>query len=621
MWNVRLYKNTGLNSVNTVDKPSRLNSAAYTDLPALDILQGENLSNIRVKAQRSDVKDADFLMLQNTDDPADTFFYSVESFTSTSVDVQALTIAFDGVLTLEMMINGIEHLEILDGIVERHHIKKEDDVYGAYTEDDPLLVPSKELGMIAVQMFNPVYSVTGGGTDVRPKTIIQSTVNLTKTNEGSATIYKNTNDEVNVAVIPKAPEPVKDNTLFYFPLSDGDGQNYANKATLCYDYDNEATKKGMQVLRNLGIERSSIVASYSLVSNFDYDGVDGNPSYPVLKGKYQEKTMPEDFSFEYDNSVKNKRVLYGNCNKYEIISVASGVRMSFKPEDLCISDEGMLNRPIVCRSVDPRPEGRPYYNFKWYRGINQSRHDYLSNAVPGMQWPSVPVVYTGLSGSQLNEIRYETEREGARLSAQQQIDSMNYNLGEAKARRTAELGMQGVDTIVGSIANPASAFGNLYGYAKNIAMASVNQAFDESRAQFDKTQLEEKYAYNASKELQELRIANTIVAPDVHFPNSETLRDFLGNGIYVIQYRPKTSDRQKMDKILTMYGYKDSKVLEVSDFSGRSKFNYVKANSVSIGNKNVPKWVREAAAAQLSAGVRVWHQLPDVTTYTDGTNV
>ena len=620
MWNVRLYKNTGLNSVNTVDKPSRLNSAAYTDLPALDILQGENLSHIRVKALRRDVKDADFLMLQNTEDTADTFFYSVESFTPTSVDVQVLNVTADAVLTIEMMINGIDNLEILDGIVERHHIKKEDDVYGAYTEDDPLLVPSKELGMIAVQMFNPVYSATGGGTDVRPKTIIQSTVNLTKTNEGSATIYKNTNDEVNVAVVPKAPEPVKDNTLFYFPLSDGDGQNYANKATLCYDYDNEATKKGMQVLRNLGIERSSIVASYSLVSNFDYDGVDGNPSYPVLKGKYQENTMPEDFAFEYDNSVKNKRVLYGNCNTYEIISVASGVRMSFKPEDLCISDEGMLNRPIVCRSVDPRPEGRPYYNFKWYRGINQSRHDYLSNAVPGMQWPSVPVVYTGLSGSQLNEIRYETEREGARLSAQQQIDSMNYNLGEAKARRTIEVGMSGVDAIVGSIANPTSAFGNLYGYAKNVAMASVNQAFDESRAQFDKTQLEEKYAYNASKELQELRIANTIVAPDVHFPNSETLRDFLGNGIYVIQYRPKTSDRQKMDKILTMYGYKDSKVLEVSDFSGRSKFNYVKANSVSIGNKNVPKWVREAAAAQLSAGVRVWHQLPDVTAYTDGSN-
>ena len=620
MWKVRLYKNTGLNSVNTVDKPARLNKATYQDLPVIDILQGENLSNIRVKAQRRDVKDADFLMLQNTEDPADTFFYSVESFTSTSVDVQVLTIAFDAVLTIEMMIDGIENMDILDGIVERHHVKQADDIYGAFTEDDPLLVPSKELGMIAIQMFNPVYSSTGGGTDVRPKTIIQSTVDLTKTNEGSATVYKKTGDDVNVAVVPKAPEPVKDNTLFYFPLSDGDGQNYANKATLCYDYDHTATKTGMQVLRNLGIERSSIVASYSLVSNFDYDGIDGNPSYPILRGKYQEKTMDEDFSFEYDKSVKNKRVLYGNCNKYEIISVASGVRMSFKPEDLCISEDGMLNRPIVCRSVDPRPEGRPYYNFKWYRGINQSRHNYLSNAVPGMQWPSVPVVYTGLSGSQLNEIRYDTEREGARLSAQQQIDQMNYTLGEARTRRTIGLGMAGADAVIGSIANPASALGNIYGYAKNVTMASVDQSFDESRAQFNKSQLEEKYAYNANKELQELHIANTIVAPDVHFPNSETLRDFLGNGIYVIQYRPHKSDRQKMDKILTMYGYKDSKALEVSDFSGRTKFNYVKANSVSIGNKEVPKWIREAAAAQLAAGVRVWHQLPEVEAYTNGTN-
>ena len=121
--------------------------------------------------------------------------------------------------------------------------------------------------------------------------------------------------------------------------------------------------------------------------------------------------------------------------------------------------------------------------------------------------------------------------------------------------------------------------------------------------------------------MQELKISNTIVAPDVHFPNSETLRDFLGNGLYVIQYRPVKSDRKKMDRILTMYGYKDTKVLENSDFSGRSKFNYVKANSVSIGNKNVPAWIREAAASQLANGVRIWHQLPDVTAYSDGTNV
>ena len=69
-----------------------------------------------------------------------------------------------------------------------------------------------------------------------------------------------------------------------------------------------------------------------------------------------------------------------------------------------------------------------------------------------------------------------------------------------------------------------------------------------------------------------------------------------------------------------MYGYKDTKPLEASDFTNRSKFNYVQANSVTIGG-TAPKWIREAAKEQISNGVRVWHQLPDVTAYSNGTNV
>lgn len=628
MWKVTLYKNTGLNSVNTIDKPSRLwdaqggfaSIAESIELPVLDILQAEFLNTVRVKAIREQVKDVDFMMLQNTEDVNDTFFYSVESFTSTSVDVQTLSITFDALLTLEFMKNGIENVEFLDGIVERHHVLKKDDKYGAYTEDDPLLVPSKELTFVATQMYNPVYSAEGSGTDVRPKTIIQSVTSLTDTNAGKASIYR---DGDAYTAIPKTPTPVQDNTMFFFPLSDGNGQQYSNKSALCYDYEQPATREGMQILRDLGIERSSIVASYSLVSNFDFEGIDGTPSYFTMVGKYQEKTMDDEiYAFEYDKDVQNKRVLYGNSNMYEIISVASGVRMEFKPEDICTDDNGdILNSPIVCRASDPRPIGRPYYNFKFYRGINQSQHHYFSNAVPGMQWPSVPVVYTGLSGSMLNEIRYNTQREGETLAAQQSIDQMNYSLGEARTRRTIGLVTEGIQTIGNSVANPLSAASNVANYAGSIFQASADQAFDESRAQFNKSQLEERYAYNARKELQELQIANTIVAPDVHFPNSETLRDFLGNGIYVIQYRPQKSDRQKMDKILTMYGYKDTKTLENSDFTGRTKFNYVRANSVSIGGKDIPRWIREAAATQLANGVRMWHQLPDASVYTNGSNV
>jgi len=144
MWNLEVYSNTGMNTVNTIDKPSRLANAEHTILPALDVLQGEGLTSIRVKATRAQVKDVDYAVLQDTE-TGDTFFYVVDGFTSTSKDVQVLSIMLDALLTLEYRVNGIENIQISDGIVERHHVNKNDDIFGAYTEDDPYLIPSKEL--------------------------------------------------------------------------------------------------------------------------------------------------------------------------------------------------------------------------------------------------------------------------------------------------------------------------------------------------------------------------------------------------------------------------------------------------------------------------------------------
>ena len=66
MWKVTAYKNTGINSVNTIDKPARLSAAEHIDFPAFDILQAEFLDKIRVKATREQIKDVDFIALQNS---------------------------------------------------------------------------------------------------------------------------------------------------------------------------------------------------------------------------------------------------------------------------------------------------------------------------------------------------------------------------------------------------------------------------------------------------------------------------------------------------------------------------------------------------------------------------
>ena len=39
MWKVRLFYKTGLNTVNILDGPGRLDSAEHLDVPAIDILK------------------------------------------------------------------------------------------------------------------------------------------------------------------------------------------------------------------------------------------------------------------------------------------------------------------------------------------------------------------------------------------------------------------------------------------------------------------------------------------------------------------------------------------------------------------------------------------------------
>ena len=146
------------------------------------------------------------------------------------------------------------------------------------------------------------------------------------------------------------------------------------------------------------------------------------------------------------------------------------------------------------------------------------------------------------------------------------------------------------------------------------ANAGMNYAMAERQ-----TELSFKNAY-----LQEAigYISGNIVAPDLRFAMSETLRDFRGNGCIVYRYRPQSSDIAKLDKVLTMYGYKDTEPLAGNEsyLTNRAKFNYIKATGVSVaGNK--PKWLRDGVAMQLSVGTRIWHVKPNSAVYTDGSNV
>ena len=604
MWNVRLYYETGFNAVNIPDSPALLETMTHRDFPALDILQGEHLASVNIKATRADVKNADYMRLT---DGTDTFYYIVEEFNMTSTDVATLSIVMDYFTTH----GGVTGLKFLDGVVERHHVASADDKYGAYTEEDPMLVPSKELDFDEVSLFTDMVS----SNSTNSSKIIETTLDLEATGKNADAIPYTTQggDTVTVPIV-QVNNKITDVGVNKEATTLGTWQSFVTPQTVLVDSDDAGIQAGIARARSLGIEdgilRSYVVpkAAIGKGSILNQDG-----HYELLNGAH--KIEATNLNFEYAN-VKNKRVLYGSLNSFVMMSTANGNSVTFKPEDIAFDENGtQLSAPSVCMNTDPRPDGMPYFRFQYYK---KNASDFFLNALKGMEWANAPLTYFGKSGFWQAKLQHDAatgvlDRNKDMAETSNNIQAVLGFLG-AGSQATNFVGMEKQQMFEQAIDTNY----NLGSMGFNIGMNFVTAGMQAGLAK-KQTELSFKNAY-----LQEAigYISGNIVAPDLRFALSETLRDFRGNGCIVYRYRPQTSDIAKLDKVLTMYGYRDTEPLAGNEsyLTNRAKFNYIKATGVSVaGNK--PKWLRDGVATQLSVGTRIWHVKPNSAVYTDGSNV
>ena len=136
--------------------------------------------------------------------------------------------------------------------------------------------------------------------------------------------------------------------------------------------------------------------------------------------------------------------------------------------------------------------------------------------------------------------------------------------------------------------------------------------------------MQRQFKQKLAEEMQEFKLNTQVVAPEMQFPRSETIRDFVGNGLYAYRLKPSATDINKFDKILTMYGYKDTMPVDKSLLTKRSKFSYIQVAGPSIKTKDsfyIPLWLRNLVNTQLSVGLRIWKDTPDTSYYTNGQNV
>ena len=628
-YTVRLYRNSGFNAVNIPDTPDLLNRVSdFTDVDSIEILQNRFLANVRVKAAWSTVKNCDYAKIGD-------FYYSVNGIRMLSPATAELSLTPDFITSS----GGVIHpkFSILDGITERQTVSPASDTWGKYTDDDPLTAPQQPLRLeTAWRQPNRIVSMPNFDSKKDAPVFVSSTINLVKlTERPNGVTY--TDSETGERVTVPVTTPVMDGgTSIGFEGEEretSDGTRYYqrnssyNAGTSDDTLDSgESISMGIERARALGIEGAiydqwrvplefidgsdSAFFNEKLDAFVDYDSKKWNLTNSYLTKLYGSKGDIDSGIPAGYIEPKNLRVLYGKYNSYGIIT-AAGNSCEYKPEE--VIPAGSYNKtkgPQISYRADIRPNGCPYYRFKT---INDNS-EFWRNSLAGAAWEKVPLVYQGSSGSELTRLNFSNGRELAARQFQAGMESRRIQ-GD---RIATGMILNGVKAAAGEVL----ALGGMPKAGTGMAIQGLtgltNNIFDAQSLMNDMHSYMDTYKLEKRNELSQLYQATEVYTPTVSFPyNPSIIRDVKGNGILVYQYRYRSADLVRVDKLLTMYGYKESEPFSESNFKKRKKFDYVACSTITV--TGFPRWFNDGIAAQLSTGVRIWHIKPDPAAYNDNT--
>lgn len=619
----RIYLNTGFNGVNVPGSPALLEQCAHFDTTTIGVMQGI-LSSVRVRATWEQVENADYMRIYNGNK---NYYFSIPSggVTMLANDTAEIALIYDFLLSA----GGVNNIEILDGITKRVHVT--DDTFGKYTEEDPLTMPAQPLELQTVWL-DTTHDAQGNANVI--KTYVEATISLPDTavavkgyqyvalaSDWHSPITQNVVDD---SVVVPAIEQLSQYTHYKL---DGVAEG-TNPMTMLYnlndtqkqgdaDYNAQETVQiGMKKSRALGIEKGAIINQVQIPTMFA-DVTQSNPGTTAQdsEGKRGTRVTITEFTgkkgFVTSNipytytGARNNRVNYGEFTKYGIIS-CSGESCEFRAED--INDPQNPTSPVLKYIADPHTDGRPYYRYRYVNG-DASDIGFFRNCIAGLQWKQIPLYYTGVSGSALNTLKYDNSRQMQWTNYRNDRTERDINFALNSVKNAAGSVMGGMGYASATTKTDRAKFENQMDTGRGGYVSGWIDWFKQSGNAID--------AYNAQKrmEFSDYVVENTITAPETHFPyNSETMRDFFGNGCMMYRYKYSAADINRIDKLLTMYGYRYTKPLEKSDFTNKQIFNYVECANVSIGG-SLPKWLAEGVATMLKNGVRIWHVLPNAAYY------
>lgn len=635
IYEVTGYIGTGYDAVNQPYDVAALAAppAITRQFSAVDLVQPFGLSSVRLKASLEEVEDLDFIKIENE-------VYSCGPAVMTSEDVALVPLEHRGALSVGGF--GNTNLQFQGGLVSRRSIKAAENVFGKFCAEDPLLSNASPLEIVEA-------GVKFSDDGVEKTVVVEATIDLYQmglTEEEGGKLADTFGEGENRVTVPHiAPLSAFTEPSMQYPVAGDPGvvtRIIKTPVTGYFDATDPHVIAGIVRTRECGVSEA-VLNQYIVPKNFvnaqastehpgEFSAVNGVVQVAQLS------ELPFDFATDlYNYTVENQRVLYGDDCRYVIASMASGASIAFNPEDI-LPNAG--TSPVLVAIADPRSTGCPLFRFSSYR----YSASFFANALIGAQWQTAPLMYTGAEGSAVAYQRTQTRLEGilqgsmARMTSNigQTINagiSMATSLPQQAAARAGKIGALSsldLDTTNGKLSLLRKAGLSTFDATDFDYEGKRAEMIQGIGAQADLGMASSAISgaggllsgvasmYNTYKQqslaqrelLENYAISTRVVSPNISFPVSGTIRDFVSNGCLVFRFVPTKEDTIRKDKLLTYFGTRiGNEQLSADMLTGKQYFNYVSASGVKIGG-SLPRWRRDEIAEELEVGVRLWHVNP-----------
>ena len=669
MWKVRMYMNTGFNTVNVPDSEATLNSAAesHTDFPVIDCLQRYFLGSIKIRAFEDDVIQGDYLKLWDDQNPNRFAFYVINGYSMSSGDTIELSITMDPLLTC----GGVDNIEFLDGMTSRYNASNET-MDMRNVEDDPLLIPQEIHIMPVGEYFGDDYDeYSQGGIHIGSSSALIVGSRYPVYNDGKIEVKSEvdvtlTADTYN-GTINAVPEVVADWTGTYLDqyhgtkITDCYGERGASQITSSF-----ATTDGnwyfcipsdpnlvgvSGILKNcadlIRYGRQDVISSaYYVPRKLCKEGVSiyyANSSTKALSDIVINKSQKPELLFQdyfiysvtnhaigeenlldfYNNEVlhhdtiHNRRAVMGKNFNFIFMLRDTGESVEVPAEQLSYVIYNNDKRiPKIRVNVDLRPSGHVEY------GICDDTYEMGWTAPPsivlkGSNWENANLTTSAASGAYLNAQKYELDQHLKEIQVNRELayGLTKETYGNYKYLNPIKGLKQGNQSAMleDFLAQRQIDLGT-YGTPGMYSSRALNSPYDYSNTNEDMAGNPFAYAYfnrdvERAREKQEFVQANY---PQVQVLSAGGKGSTLSTGHGMFLFRSMVSDQDvlRFDRILNQFGCKITVPTEKKQLKCRKLYNYIEASSVSIKCETVPRSVREDLASLFGGGLRIWHVDP-----------